>query len=680
MSVNTAYYSQIIFNSNKGVLIGLKMDTLQWSDASDFDYGIAMNGEPWLSSEPTGTGTCVKISFASNIHLWDQVDCTTKRRALCNSCDGIFHKYFVSKQFELDYFGAKADCESRNTNLASFHSQRDFEEMLFLCELDVYDYGQGCWIGLNDENNEGNWVFLDGTSFIYGNNVSGAVYPWGTLSEQAQPDAKTTSQDYVRMYANDGYLLIDSETSPTKYAICNLPSELCDFVANWTVIAGLTGSMSSINCEMSVGYNGGLNIGMIMDKQYWNGNGNLLIDFLYKMDMNTREGAAGIIISDYQCSYYMIGITKNDGYYYVFLEYINSMISYKLVQQILPFSINNTLDYLLSIDIQSNGNNTLIFTISINSVQFISYAHIHNNINITMIHSGYSGYIGTFSEISTHAKSLYVSGTPLYTTQLSNCMDIISNNMHIVTSSPTPHPTTNPTINPTVYPTINPTINPTIYPSTQPTNQPTIYPTIMPTIPTMTPTKTPTETTYNPTLFPTIDPTIDPTKYPSYLPTDNPSKPIGEVVDITTTKIRNSNDDTLVSKKGIFDDMFFYILIGTIIFLICCILCLYFWFKQKKRKNICEKIEPMQRVASNTTSQLTPQFDEIHINNTLTPNGIELTTITPDGDGENEKISTQQVDNDVVDTNDTNNQDYGDEDEDDGLWDQGQQTDGYTQQ
>ena len=35
-----------------------------------------------------------------------------------------------------------------------------------------------CWIGLNDQSNEGTFVWQDGTAFDYGNDVSGGVWPW----------------------------------------------------------------------------------------------------------------------------------------------------------------------------------------------------------------------------------------------------------------------------------------------------------------------------------------------------------------------------------------------------------------------------------------------------------------------------------------------------------------------
>jgi len=87
---------------------------------------------------------------------------------------------------------AEAHCISQNTNLASVHSLADWSEAKSKC---LQLANQGCWIGLNDIETEGNYVYTDGTTANYFN--------WGT----GEPTG--AAEDCVSLYPPKEYKFND---------------------------------------------------------------------------------------------------------------------------------------------------------------------------------------------------------------------------------------------------------------------------------------------------------------------------------------------------------------------------------------------------------------------------------------------------------------------------------------
>jgi hypothetical protein len=59
------------------------------------------------------------------------------------------------------WHAARQDCQSRGGDLASIHSEAEHREAIALTG------GRHAWIGLNDEEDEGNHVWSDGTPMDY---------------------------------------------------------------------------------------------------------------------------------------------------------------------------------------------------------------------------------------------------------------------------------------------------------------------------------------------------------------------------------------------------------------------------------------------------------------------------------------------------------------------------------
>ena len=115
---------------------------------------------------------CVQLSTL-NTYQWSITDCNILSRFICNSCDNKLNKYIGITDTDLYWIDSEDYCvNTLGTNLASLHSERDFQESLNVCD-DSY-----CHIGLNDRDNEMQFEWTDETTFDYASDISGAVYPW----------------------------------------------------------------------------------------------------------------------------------------------------------------------------------------------------------------------------------------------------------------------------------------------------------------------------------------------------------------------------------------------------------------------------------------------------------------------------------------------------------------------
>ena len=122
----------------------------------------------------------------------------------------------------LNWTNAKSYCKELGTNLASIHSQSDFNEMQILCS----QTGKGCWIGLNDIKNQGIWQWDDKTILDYGfritdnfnTNPTSSIYPWS----KREP-SNGINEDCVILDVDQMYKWNDIECSNKYYPICNYP-------------------------------------------------------------------------------------------------------------------------------------------------------------------------------------------------------------------------------------------------------------------------------------------------------------------------------------------------------------------------------------------------------------------------------------------------------------------------
>ena len=88
-------------------------------------------------------------------------------------------QYYFRGDTALNWIDAQSFCNNYGTNLASIHSESQFNQTRTLCQ--GYDR---CWIGLNDRDKEGTYTWDDGSNTDYGFiNGSGqqpmtGLHPW----------------------------------------------------------------------------------------------------------------------------------------------------------------------------------------------------------------------------------------------------------------------------------------------------------------------------------------------------------------------------------------------------------------------------------------------------------------------------------------------------------------------
>eukprot|EP01083_Nonionella_stella_P006448 18716_1 len=94
--------------------------------------------------------------------------------------------YYISPNL-LDWHQAEDFCAQHcNSNLASIHSEAQNNELIALIQNIASDpminipSTIDTYIGLIDSNGNGNWAWSDGSSFDYGNDLSGGKGPWDT--------------------------------------------------------------------------------------------------------------------------------------------------------------------------------------------------------------------------------------------------------------------------------------------------------------------------------------------------------------------------------------------------------------------------------------------------------------------------------------------------------------------
>jgi len=134
------------------------------------------------------------------------------------SCNEDYWYYVIKGRLFWD--GALAACRDSGGDLASIHSAEENEFLNSICNTDK------CWIGLNDWDNEGEYVWSDGSDldFLY----------WGV----GEPDNTEWDLDVVYLGdASNGYWNVDGYGSDIGDAICKMM--LCE-PDETTVLLGMS--------------------------------------------------------------------------------------------------------------------------------------------------------------------------------------------------------------------------------------------------------------------------------------------------------------------------------------------------------------------------------------------------------------------------------------------------------
>uniref|UniRef100_A0A665UEQ5 C-type lectin domain-containing protein n=1 Tax=Echeneis naucrates TaxID=173247 RepID=A0A665UEQ5_ECHNA len=146
--------------------------------------------------------------FLSNLFLPPSAICPAGWASFAGSC------YWMTETVK-NWHDAEAHCNSEQGHLASFHSQ---EELSFLTgELIHYGINTQSWVGLNDINVEGQFVYTDGTPADF------------LLWAPNQPDNYQNNEDCVHLrgmnHHEAGKLNDDFCTSTMEY-ICKKENRL----------------------------------------------------------------------------------------------------------------------------------------------------------------------------------------------------------------------------------------------------------------------------------------------------------------------------------------------------------------------------------------------------------------------------------------------------------------------
>eukprot|EP01083_Nonionella_stella_P088762 247595_1 len=341
------------WSTQQNIWIGLSTPSFpdfQWSDdTSLFDsyFGNNITGGifPWANNEPDGTGKRCVMMRASVDYQWQDTGCRSAKQSLCNTCDSVLHKYIISTDVTTT---PHEECASTfGTSLANIYTQNDHNEAQTLCSLS----DKSCWVNHDDSC--------------------------------AELDKNTNYQ------LNDAPC--DNNTIDTHSVLCERPSELCA-VSDWGLLSGV---MAFANCQMSGIYGDAV----LSDKQWYNSNGVLRMDYMFRMDIIEEGGHSGVTIYSSLCDYYYVSISAD--HVSVFYHQ-NGHNTHTLLSVPLMVNASQMEYYLMSITVTNRKS----FEVSINDIHHITYVD-----DSTSMNDGYSGYIGlTSSGTNTQAKSLYVSG------------------------------------------------------------------------------------------------------------------------------------------------------------------------------------------------------------------------------------------------------------------------------
>ena len=462
-----------IFNNH--IWIGLNdLDqeyVFEWSDGSLFDFG--QNGSaggitgiyPWKPGEPNNNHVneyCVELWMEwYHTYTWNDNMCELKMRFMCNSCEGQLDKYLLMESdtiygglIDYDWHNASNLCNNlTSTALASIHSMEDNVLASGLCQAADENI---CWIGLSRANDTDTFSWSDQSTYEYGTDVSGGVFPW---------DADKPSDKHCIEMHGDVWVDKNCNRDIRFTHICNKPSELC-YQQQWTILQNANG-VSFENCGVNVEDTASA---VISNKKWTENNIGLKIEYIFRINYVVPEqqsGHAGLVIYNVNNE---MGLC--DDFIFIGLVIINSVWTTAMHLMIIPSDLNTEMVATTLID---NGDALRLFI----SCPASESDHDSDTINCSVSVNGvlitntsiFRGdkYIGIYSNYaSITATSLFISGTPTFddidTTSIQGC--------GINTRDPTPDPAAAPSPVPTNSPTIAPSIAPSLAPTMSPTKGP----------------------------------------------------------------------------------------------------------------------------------------------------------------------------------------------------------------
>merc|ERR1719419_650910 len=459
-------------------------------------------------------------------------------------------------------------CVGLGVELASVHSLQENTFLYYLC-----GYNNDCWIGLTDEQVEGNWEWTDGSPVDFEN--------W------ARGEGKNHwSQDYVHFRKNAKGRWYDSDKNFKAFAICEknatvstfdsspcygnscyfkTPSQMTWDEANTTCL-GLGAELASVHsleentylyilCGTENSCWIGFTDAAVEGKWEWSDGRN--VEFTnwengepnnnFNEDYAAIEGGTSQW-NDWGGNYDAYAICqKSDSIpAIVWSECYGNSCYYKTPSEMSWIEANMTcvgLGVELA-SVHSDEESTFLFHFcGHDSDCWIGLTDEQDEGRWKWTDGGDFDYENWGSgQPNDHWNQDYVIFDPSKNGQWNDKGNSWQAHAICMKAAPTPTPTSDPTN----YPTKLPTSMPTLSPSALPTNNPTIAPTNSPTFyPTKYPTSYPT---YMPSSDPTLTPTSDPTNYPTELPTYMPTlSPSASPTDNPT--IDPTNSPTLYSTK-----------------------------------------------------------------------------------------------------------------------------------
>lgn len=126
---------------------------------------------------------------------------------------------YIAGETLMSMADAQAYCSSLGTNLASIHSESDFNATRLLCQS-TSSSALGCWVGLIQPAEDEPWYWTDASSLDYGfasdgSPITGA--PWYT----SEPDHSEGWEDCVHIASTQNHEWDDVDCANHNYPICN---------------------------------------------------------------------------------------------------------------------------------------------------------------------------------------------------------------------------------------------------------------------------------------------------------------------------------------------------------------------------------------------------------------------------------------------------------------------------
>jgi len=369
-----------------------------WGGAADANY----YADYILLGHVDSSSYCNFLNVADHYEEWRACDNTTSYRFLCNDCNGVITKYAMIpiNSSQHDESGSALCTEWYGSPLSSIHSDRDQAEVQKIWNISTTT--SSMWIGLEHHTATG-FTWTDGTEYDYG-----SEYIESTADNAIDADAECTTFIGGRWF--------ETECHWGSYPLCSVPSELSLELSNWTVIQ--SGSVLPATFDFVQNAADTLDV-VIADKQWFNGEGPLLIEYTLSIDFNGAVNVSSALMlfngaGGSWCDFYWIAIQRGgDGFYFLVL-YDDS--GFALTWTTLPVIWDDDAFYVLSIEV-TDGTHFKV-TFNDDDAAVMVYNDTANAPNV--LSNGYSGFIGLYADsgIQTTPKSLYVSGTPLNTERL----------------------------------------------------------------------------------------------------------------------------------------------------------------------------------------------------------------------------------------------------------------------